>query len=86
MALSIKNPEAEALAKEVAARTGETRTQAVITALAERLERLRGRRTAPDVAEMIMELSHHCAALPEQDARPANEILGYGPGGAFEEP
>ena len=42
MALSLKDPEADRLAREVAARTGETLTRAVITALRERLARLKG--------------------------------------------
>jgi antitoxin VapB len=39
MALSLKDPEADRLAREVAARTGETLTTAVIVALRERLAR-----------------------------------------------
>ncbi len=84
MALSIKNPEAEALAKEVAESTGETRTQAVITALAERLERLRGRRAAPSIFEAIMGISRHCSSLPELDPRSPDEILGYSRNGNFD--
>ena len=40
MSLNIKNPEAHALAMRVAAKTGETLTDAVTTALRERLARL----------------------------------------------
>ncbi|MBW1980509.1 MAG: type II toxin-antitoxin system VapB family antitoxin, partial [Deltaproteobacteria bacterium] len=40
MALSIRNPRAEQLAREVAAMSGENLTQAIIRALEERLERL----------------------------------------------
>lgn len=40
MALNIKNPEVEALADEVAQLTGETKTEAVRKALAERRDRL----------------------------------------------
>jgi antitoxin VapB len=43
MVLSLKDPEADRLAREVAARTGETLTTAVVVALWERLARLRGR-------------------------------------------
>jgi hypothetical protein len=39
MALSIKDPEAEQLARNLARQTGETTTQAVIVALRERLAR-----------------------------------------------
>ena len=41
MTLNIRNAEAERLATEVAKLTGETRTQAVITALREHLVRVR---------------------------------------------
>ena len=40
MSLNIKNPEAHALAGRVAKLTGETLTEAVTTALRERLERI----------------------------------------------
>jgi antitoxin VapB len=44
MALSIKTPEADELARSLARLTGETMTQAVTVALRERLERERARR------------------------------------------
>jgi antitoxin VapB len=40
MSLNIKNPEAHALAARIAELTGETLTEAVTTALRERLERI----------------------------------------------
>ncbi len=46
MALSLKDPETDRLAREVASLTGESLTQAVRTALAERLERERRKRGA----------------------------------------
>ena len=85
MALNIKNPEAERLAAEVASVTGETRTRAVIVALQERLERLRGRRRAPDVAQALREISRRSRALPDVDTRAADEVLGYGEDGTFED-
>ena len=59
-----ENREAEKLAAELAALTGETKTQAVTRALKERLERVarRGRR-----AEIVLDRLHdarHPAALP----------------------
>jgi antitoxin VapB len=42
MSLNIKNPEAHALATRLAQKAGETLTEAVTTALRERLERLEG--------------------------------------------
>ncbi|OGQ92225.1 MAG: antitoxin [Deltaproteobacteria bacterium RIFOXYA12_FULL_58_15] len=83
MALSIKNPEAERLAIEVAKRTGETMTRAVIVALEERLERLSGQRRAPDVVDALKEISIHCSSLPDDDIRSAEEILGYDDRGGF---
>ena len=77
MALSIRNPRAEKLAREVAAESGENLTEAIIHALEERLERLKGRHSAADVAGEIMKISLRCRALPERDPRSADEILGY---------
>jgi hypothetical protein len=51
MALSIRNKEAERLAREVAREAGETITQAIRRSLEERLLRLSGRRAAGDLAE-----------------------------------
>jgi antitoxin VapB len=42
MGLNIKNPEAEELARQLAAATGETVTRAVAIAVRERLDRLQG--------------------------------------------
>ena len=67
MPLSIKNPRAEELARAVARETRESITQAIICALEERLERLRGQRSAPDVAREIMRVSERCRALPDLD-------------------
>jgi len=49
--LNSKNPEAYALATRVAALTGETMTEAVTTALRERLARLE--ETGPIAAELL---------------------------------
>jgi antitoxin VapB len=77
MALSIRNPKAEQLAREVAAASGETLTQAIIHALEERLQRLRGRKKILDPVEEIMKISKRCSQLPDQDSRTADDILGY---------
>jgi antitoxin VapB len=77
MALSIKNPKAENLARKLAAESGETITQAITHALEERLERLRGRSTTPDLMEDILKISKRCSAIPDQDQRAPDEILGY---------
>ena len=77
MALSIRNSRAEQLAREVAMVSGENLTQAVIQALEERLELLRGRRTTTNTVQEIMAISQRCSSLPEQDHRSTDEILGY---------
>jgi len=77
MSLSIRNPKAEKLARELAAESGESITQAITHALEERLVRLRGRSTANDLVEEILKISKRCSAIPDQDQRSADEILGY---------
>ncbi|MDN5570089.1 MAG: type II toxin-antitoxin system VapB family antitoxin [Propionibacteriaceae bacterium] len=76
MALNIKDPETDALARALARETGETITEAVKLAMAERLARIRGRQrraTRPDLARFI-ERGRNRAIL---DARTPEEILGY---------
>lgn len=84
MAFSIRNPQAEQLAREVAAISGENLTQAIIHALEERLERLRGRHTAINIVREIMTISQRCSSLPDMDQRSPEEILSYNQSGVFE--
>jgi antitoxin VapB len=77
MALSLKDPEVDRLAREVAARTGETLTTAVAVALRERLARLKGRRRRRPLREELREIARRCATLPTLDNRSADEIVGY---------
>ncbi len=79
MALSLKDPETDRLAHEVARLTGESLTKAVRTSLAERLERerLRRSRLARGPADKLIEIAQHCAALPDLDTRAPDEIIGY---------
>jgi antitoxin VapB len=83
MGISIKNDRAEKLARQVSAETGESLTEAIIHSLEERLERLKGRRSAPDLAETLMAISRRSSSLPDLDTRDAEEILGYDEKGAF---
>jgi len=79
MALNIRNREAEQLAADLAACTGETKTDAVIKALRDRLARVRARRVRSRRG-LVDELNHiavHCANLPLLDNRHSDEILGY---------
>ena len=65
MALSIKNDEADRLARELVAQTGETLTEAVVSALAERLERETARaRRRRSVSAELAAIRQRCAGLP----------------------
>jgi antitoxin VapB len=78
MAISLKDPETDRLARAVAALTGETITAAVRQALAERLEREKLRRGEPaDLAARLMEIGDHFSKLPVLDPRTPDEIVGY---------
>jgi len=78
MALSLKDKETDRLARAVAALTGETLTDAIRIALTERLERERLRRGgAVRLADRLLEIGEHCAALPDRDTRSPDEIVGY---------
>jgi len=78
MALSLKDPETDKLARQVASLTGETLTEAVRSSLAERLTRERLRRgKAPSLEAEIDAIVRRVAALPVLDDRTADEIVGY---------
>lgn len=76
MGLSIKDPEAERLARKVAQLTGDTMTGAIITALRQQLARQE--RKAEDIAALVeegMAIGRHCASLPVRDNRSLEELL-----------
>jgi antitoxin VapB len=78
LALSIKAPEADRLARKLAATTGESMTDAVIVAMRERLEREeRKRQDKTALIEEIRAISDHCASLPVLDTRTDDEIMGW---------
>lgn len=78
MALSLKNHETDSLARQVASLTGETLTQAVRTALAERLQRERLRHgKAPSLEGEVQAIFRRLDALPDLDPRSADGIIGY---------
>ena len=77
MALSIKHPEADRLARELSNYTGESITEVVLKALRERLQREKGRVRTPNLKEELLEMGKRCAALPDLDTRSPDEILGY---------
>jgi antitoxin VapB len=60
MALNIKNPETHKLAAELARSTGENMTEAVTTALRERLERVRHAKREPRI-ERLRRIAQDCS-------------------------
>jgi antitoxin VapB len=90
MALSIRNSEVEALVETLARMTGESKTEVVRRALAERLERLSlqlGNRERGSDFLRFLEEEVWPKAPPGQLGRrlsreEEDEILGYGPEGA----
>ena len=77
MALSIKDPEADRLARALAHATGESLTEAVRRALAERLARETQRGTHYRMQTAVRRVQERLASLPVLDARDADELLGY---------
>ena len=77
MALNIRNPEAERLAAELARETGETKTDAVTTALRDRLVRERRGRGQRTHADEHTDIATYSAGHPVIDQRAPEEILGY---------
>ncbi len=77
MALSIKNPEADQLARTLARLTDETLTETVVRALRERLVREQGRKNGLALIQEVKRIQTRVAALPVLDARTADDILGY---------
>jgi antitoxin VapB len=77
MAISIKSLEAECLAREIAAKTGESLTGAIQKALEERLERIKYQRRSQIVLGQLEDILRRVDQLPVLDARTRDEIVGY---------
>ncbi len=75
MALSIKSDKADRLARELAATTGESLTDAVTIAIEDRLGR--ERRAARDIAGRLRGVRDDMRKLPLLDERDEGDILGY---------
>lgn len=76
MALNIRNPETENLVNELAALTGETKTEAIKKAIAARLVLVKQQTQNYRVlASELDEIALHCARLPILDHRSAEEML-----------
>jgi antitoxin VapB len=81
MALNIKDPTTDRLARELADLTGESITVAVGNALKDRFERLSGSVPSEKRAEEMTRIAKEAAALPVINSDSEDEILGYGDDG-----
>ena len=78
MALYVRNPNTERLAREVAKLTGETLTDAIHVSLEERLRQEKLKRGAhPWNDAAIDAIIERAATLPLLDNRTEEEMLGY---------
>ncbi len=87
MALHIQDPETDKLAWELSAATGETITQAVNTALRERIRSVSvvpGSKSREEIIARVEEITSQLAALPVLDTRTPDEIIGYNEHGFFD--
>ena len=76
MALNIKDPGADQLARRLAALTGESITVAVKTAVRQCIEREERERGKASVEE-LMAIAKRIASRIDRDGRTADEIIGY---------
>jgi antitoxin VapB len=77
MALSIKDPETERLARTLAQLTGENITTATKRAIEERLRRVGGRSRKASLLEDLAEIRRRWSTLPVLDDHTPEDILGY---------
>ena len=77
MAINIKDPATDALARELSAHTGESITQAIRIAMDERLARLRRQAAAPSRGANLQRFIDRGRARPTLDDGSAEAILGY---------
>ena len=77
MALSIKDPETDRLARALADATGESITEAIRRALEERLARETARHTHYPLETAVRRVQERLGSLPVLDRRDPDELLGY---------
>ncbi|MDH2346620.1 type II toxin-antitoxin system VapB family antitoxin [Bradyrhizobium sp. SSUT18] len=77
MALSIKDPETEQLARTLAQLTGENITTATKRAIEERLRRLGSQSRKTALLEDMAEIRRRWSEMAVVDDRTPEEILGY---------
>jgi len=77
MPISIKDDQTEHLARQLAELTGETITEAVRAAVAERYDRLRRARSGRSLVDELTLIAQRCARRPVISDLSDDEILGY---------
>jgi antitoxin VapB len=77
MVLSIKDPEADRLARQLAELTGESLTDAVKQALNDRIEQETRRRGDNLDRSRLDDIVQRLVALPTVDERTPEELIGY---------
>ena len=77
MPISIKNEETELLARKLAQATGQSLTEAIRDAVAEKYERLQLTRGRRSLVDELNEIALRCASRPVISDLSEDEILGY---------
>ena len=77
MPISIKNEQTEELARKLAKLTGETLTEAIRSAVAEKYERVARTRNRRPLADAVEHIVAHYKSLPVICDLSDDEILGY---------
>ena len=75
MSLNIKNAEADHLVAALSDLTGESKTQAVVEALRERLRRVRREKDREALAAGLLEIGKRCAAYGRRDFTDHGDLL-----------
>lgn len=75
MSLNIKSAEADRLVEALSGLTGESKTQAVIEALRERLERTRRERDREALSAELLAIGERCAGYGRRDKTDHGEFL-----------
>ena len=81
MAISIRNPKVERLARQISRQKGGTMTDIIVEALEYRLSAQEKNQVSQ--LAVLEKLAAECLTLPDLDTRSADEILGYGKNGAL---
>ena len=84
MPISIRNPEAEQLARKMAREQGVSITQVVVEALRDKDRRDPVEKPKGTLVIEMVRIAERCSRLPNLDNRTMDEILGYDDQGLFD--